>query len=97
MQAAPNAREISVIGDWNVEPPLERPTKRRLRETGFGDNVTFDKTGTSRGLSVYDYALSFNTDVNGRELTVVNKAGKRGKSSDHRQNSARLTTRRKKR
>ncbi|ATY30926.1 hypothetical protein CVN68_02095 [Sphingomonas psychrotolerans] len=85
----------AVTGDWNTPAPKEknkRPTKR-LRGDGFGGNVTFDQTGTSRGGSVYDYTLSFNSDVNGRELHVENRAGPRLSSSDHRPNSAVITTR----
>ena len=90
-----------MIGDWNVQPNVrnqDRPTKRlRTRGSGDGDEVTFDKAPTSKGKKLYDYAMSFNSEVGDRTLMVKNKSGNRGASSDHRQNSATLTTRKRKR
>jgi hypothetical protein len=43
------------------------------------------------------YTLSFNSDVNGRELHVENRAGPRLSTSDHRPNAAVLTTRKRRR
>lgn len=91
----------AVIGDWNVQPNVhnqDRPTKRmRTRGSGDGEEVTFDKAPTSKGKKLYDYAMSFNSKVGDRTLMVKNKSGNRGASSDHRQNSATLTTRKRKR
>ncbi len=95
---AANHQLHAVIGDWNVEPDLNQDRKRRrTRGSDSGETVTFDSTPTSRGGSLYDYALSFNARVGDRELTVRNRSKNRGASSDHRQNSATLTTRKRRR
>jgi RHS repeat-associated protein len=89
----------AVIGDWNVEPHEEsaQATERSRTRRGDARRYTRHSHASSRGGSLYDYALPFNTDVDGRVLTVKNTTGSRGASSDHAQSSATLGTRKRRR
>ncbi|TPG06367.1 hypothetical protein [Sphingomonas oligophenolica] len=91
------SRTESQAGAMRARLRKIHPAKRmRTRGSGAGKEVTFDRAPTSKGKKLYDYTMSFNSEVGDRTLTVKNTSGSRGKSSDHRQNSATLTTRKRK-